>query len=128
VPSRSEHTRLDGISGVRGSDDDKVVSSSSSKTRLRPRLVSNFSSEVLSWFIDDSSEEASSSVSSSSESEESSLSPLSLESHSLFLIVEDSASSSSLSLPFGCYSLEKIEFTDGESDWLDESDRPLWFI
>jgi hypothetical protein len=69
-------------------------------------LANNFSSEVLSWFIDISSEETTSSsstsssssaaVSSSGESEELS-SPSSLsEGYNLFLTVEDSASSSNL--------------------------------
>jgi hypothetical protein len=51
------------LSGVRGFDDGEVVSPSSLKTMLWPRWASNFSSEVSSWFIDDSSDETSSSSS-----------------------------------------------------------------
>jgi hypothetical protein len=83
-----------------GFDDCALVSPSSLKTMPWPCLVSNFSSEVSSWFIDDSFEETSSTstVSSSGELEESSsLSSLS-EGHSLFLTVKDSTSSSDLRL------------------------------
>jgi hypothetical protein len=96
LPSGSERTRLDDILGLHGSKDGEVVSSSLLNKRPWPHLASNFSSKVSSWFIDDSSEETSSS---SCESEESSSPPSLSESHSLFLIIEDSASSSNLHLP-----------------------------
>jgi hypothetical protein len=119
-----ERTRLDGESGVRGSNDGEVVSLSSPKKRLWPCLASNFSSEVPNWFIDDSSEEISSSSSSSGESEESLSPPSSSESHSLFLAAEDSASSSNLRLSL--FLLDAILWRresvgrERESDRLDE--------
>jgi hypothetical protein len=100
---------------VRGSDDGEVVSPSSLKTIPRPRLANNFSTEVLSWFINDSSEETSSSVSSSGESEQSSSSPSSSESRNLFLVV----------IVVGCHSLEKREFREGGSDQLDIRERAI---
>jgi hypothetical protein len=96
---------------VLGSNDVEGVLPSSLKSMSQARLAYSFSSEVSIWFIDISSEEtssstsffsssSSSSVSSSVELESSSSPPSSLEGHSLFLIVEDSASSSSnLCLP-----------------------------
>jgi hypothetical protein len=89
-------------------------------------MATNLSSEVSTWFIDDSSKEtsSSSSVSSSYESKESLLPPMSSESRSLFLTAEVSASSSNLRLPL--LSLDVILLTresvgrEGESDRLDE--------
>jgi hypothetical protein len=46
---------LDGVFRVRGSDNGEVVSSLSPKMRPWPHLASNFSWEVLSWIIDNSS-------------------------------------------------------------------------
>jgi hypothetical protein len=70
---------------VHGSDNGEAVSPSSLKTIPWPRFSKNFYSEVLSWFIDDSSEE----TSSSNESEESSSLPSSSESSNLILPVEE---------------------------------------
>jgi hypothetical protein len=79
-------------------------------------MATNLSLEVLTWFIDDSSEVTSSSVSSSSssvssccESEKSSSSPSSSEIRSLFLAAEVSASSFYLRLPL--LSLDAILLT-----------------
>jgi hypothetical protein len=108
--------RLDVILGVHGSDGGKVVQPSSPKKSTRPRLPTNLSSEVLTWFIDNSSEETSSSIFSSSSSVSSSYEskellslPSSSESHSLFLTVEVSTPSSILCLLF--LSLDAILFT-----------------
>jgi hypothetical protein len=118
--------RLDGISGVRGSDSNEEVSPSSLKKRSWLRLAINFSSEVSSWFIDDSSKETSS-VSSSDSSEESSP-PSSLESHNLFLTAEDSTSCSNVIVIGGhCWRRESVEKERGIG-CTRESDRPLWFI
>jgi hypothetical protein len=110
--------------GVHGSDDDGVVPPSLLKTMSRLHFASNFSSEVLSWFMNNSSEETSSSVSSSSESEESSSPSSLLESHNLFLTIEDSTSFSNLLLPLSLDTiLRRREFREGESDQLDERER-----
>jgi hypothetical protein len=95
--SGSKRMRLDDVLGTRGFDDDEEVSPSSLKMMLWSCLANDFSSEVSSWFIDDSPEGSSSS--SSGKLKESSSLPSSSESHSLFLAVEDSISSSNVRLP-----------------------------
>jgi hypothetical protein len=94
--SGSKRIRLDDVLGTRGFDDDEEVSLSSLKMMPWSCLANDFSSEVSSWFIDDSSEGSSSS---NGKSKESSSLPSSSESHNHFLTIEDSTSSSNVRLP-----------------------------
>jgi hypothetical protein len=90
---------LEGVPGERGSDSVEDVSPLSPKKRPHPFLAINFSLEVLSWFIDDSSEETSSSISSTSVVTEELSLLSSSKSYNLFLTaVEDLTSYSTLPL------------------------------
>jgi hypothetical protein len=118
LPSGSELMQLDGVSRLRGSDSGEEVSSP--KKRFWPCLAINFSSEVLSWFIDDFSEETSSSISSSESPEESSP-PSSSESlllHLMLVVVV---------VEGYCWRRESVEM-ERVISWMRESDRPLHFI
>jgi hypothetical protein len=98
-----------------------VVSPSLPKMRSRPRLANHFSSEVSSWFIDDSFKETSF-VSSSSFIAAVVIvrEPQPLPRRQGFSLLLQLALAV---IVVGCHSLEKREFRERESDQLDEREQ-----
>jgi hypothetical protein len=120
---------------VRGSDDIDGESLLSPKSMPWARLANSFSSEVSSWFIDVSSEETSSCPLSPLLVTPPPVSQRSWRSVVTSVIIREPKPLPhyrglclllDLTLPVivvGCHSLEKREFSEGESDWSDERER-----